>query len=105
LSIFFYKIREQEAEQVLLGEAPVGGGEGRGRKMNMVQKFVHMYVNEKIIPVETVPGIKGGEIKKSSDKVNSRITSFIHCKNLCKCHNVPSSNTTIKKIRNVQGER
>jgi hypothetical protein len=63
-----------------------------------------MYISEKIIHVETVPGIKGVKIKKSGDKVNSRIISFIHCKNLCKCYNVPSPNTSIKKIRNVQGE-
>jgi hypothetical protein len=27
--------------------------------MNMVQKCVHKYVNAEMIPVETVPGIRG----------------------------------------------
>jgi hypothetical protein len=33
--------------------------------MNAVQKCVHMYVNAKMIPVETVQGIGGGGIKES----------------------------------------
>jgi hypothetical protein len=55
-----------------------------------------MYVNAKIIPVETVPGIWGGEMKESSEGVNSNMLYLIHCKNLCKCHNVPPPSTTIK---------
>jgi hypothetical protein len=37
----------------------VGGGSGEewDRRVNMVQRCVHMYVNAKIISVETVPGI------------------------------------------------
>jgi hypothetical protein len=38
---------------------PVGrgswGAEG-GRRVNMVQKCIHMYLNAKMIPVETIPG-------------------------------------------------
>jgi hypothetical protein len=30
-----------------------------GRRVNMVQKFVHMYVNAKMITVETIPGMGG----------------------------------------------
>jgi hypothetical protein len=48
-----------------------------------------MYVNVKLMPVETIPGI-GGE-------VNSNMTYLIHCKKLCKCHNVLLPNTTIKE--------
>jgi hypothetical protein len=33
--------------------------EKRGRKVNMVQIYGHMYVNVKMIPVETVPGMGG----------------------------------------------
>jgi hypothetical protein len=33
--------------------------------MNTVKKCVNMYLNAKMIPVETVPGIGGGEIKES----------------------------------------
>jgi hypothetical protein len=28
-----------------------------GRRVNMVQKFVHTYISAKMIPVEIVPGI------------------------------------------------
>jgi hypothetical protein len=35
-----------------------------GRRVNTVQKCVYMYVNAKMIPVETVPGIRGGGIKE-----------------------------------------
>jgi hypothetical protein len=30
------------------------------RRVNTVQKCVHMYVNAKMIPVETIPGMEGG---------------------------------------------
>jgi hypothetical protein len=29
--------------------------------------------------------------------VNSNMIYLIHCKNLCKCHNVPPHSTTIKE--------
>jgi hypothetical protein len=32
------------------------------------EKCVHMYVNAKIIPVETIARIRGGEVKKSSGR-------------------------------------
>jgi hypothetical protein len=44
-------------EQVLLaGEMAEKGGS----RVNMVQKCVHMYVDVKMIPVETIPRIGGG---------------------------------------------
>jgi hypothetical protein len=48
-----------------------------------------MYVNAKMIPAETVPGIRGGGRKRAVEGVNSGILCLTHCKNLCKCHNVP----------------
>jgi hypothetical protein len=33
-----------------------------------------MYVNGKMIPVETIPGMEG---------------KGIYCKNFCECHNIP----------------
>jgi hypothetical protein len=42
-----------------------------------------MYVNTKLIPVETVPGIGGGRMKERSGYL-------IHCK----CYNVPPPRTT-----------
>jgi hypothetical protein len=49
-------------EQVLLGGWHLwgGGGEMDRKKVNMVQICVNMYVNTKMIPVETVPEIRGG---------------------------------------------
>jgi hypothetical protein len=52
--------------------------------------------NAKVIFVETVPGIGGGEIMQSSGGVSSHMLNLIHCKNFCKCHNVPPPITTIK---------
>jgi hypothetical protein len=47
-----------------------------------------MYVNAKMIAVETVPGIRRGGMKESSG-VNLSMIYLIHCKNLSKCYNVP----------------
>jgi hypothetical protein len=47
-----------------------------------------MYVNVKMIPVETVLGIGGG---------NLIMMYLIHCKNLCKGYSVPPPSTTIIK--------
>jgi hypothetical protein len=52
--------------------------------MNRAQKCVHMYVNAKMIPFETTPGMEGEGV----EGVNSCMVYLIHCKNLCKCHNV-----------------
>jgi hypothetical protein len=52
-------------------------------------KCVHMYINTKVISGETVPGIRGRRIKVSSGGDDSSIIYSIHCKKLCKCHNVP----------------
>jgi hypothetical protein len=35
--------------------------------------------------------------RKAVERVNSSIIYLIHCKNFCKCHNVPPPSTTIKK--------
>jgi hypothetical protein len=53
-----------------------------------------MYVNAKMITVENIPGIGGGRDKDSS------LIYLIHCKNICKCHNIPPSSTTINKQKN-----
>jgi hypothetical protein len=45
-----------------------------------------MYVNTKTIPVEIIPGMGG---RREVEGVNSRMIHLIHCKNFCKCHNVP----------------
>jgi hypothetical protein len=48
-----------------------------------------MYVNAKMIPAETVPGVRCGRMKEISRGRNSSRIYLIHCKNLCKCYNVP----------------
>jgi hypothetical protein len=45
-----------------------------------------MYVNGKMIPIETIPGNGGREIKENDRGGNS---TMIYFKNFCKCHNVP----------------
>jgi hypothetical protein len=37
-----------------------------------------------------------GRIKENVEEVNSTMIYLIHCKNLCKCHNVLPLSTTIK---------
>jgi hypothetical protein len=56
-----------------------------------------MYVNAKMIPVETVPGIRGWGDEKTVEGVISSMIYLIYYKNLCKYYNVPPPNTTIKK--------
>jgi antibiotic biosynthesis monooxygenase (ABM) superfamily enzyme len=48
-----------------------------------------MYANAKMIPVETVPGMGGGEIKERGEGDDFKYETLIHYKNFCKCHNVP----------------
>jgi hypothetical protein len=48
-----------------------------------------MYVNAKMIPVETVPGIRAGEMKDSSGGGEFKHDNLKHNKNLYKCCNVP----------------
>jgi hypothetical protein len=58
-----------------------------------------MYVNRKIISVETVPGMGRG-MKEMVEWVNSNMIYLIYCKNFCKCHNVSPTSTTTKKQTN-----
>jgi hypothetical protein len=45
-----------------VGTSGRGEVEGKGgRKVNIVQKCVHMYVNAKMIAVETIVGMEWGE--------------------------------------------
>jgi hypothetical protein len=85
-------------EQVLPGEGRFGiNGRGqvagKGKRMNMVQ--VHTYVNEKLYLLKLFQESGEGGIKEKAGS-NSSMMYLIHCKNLCKCHNVPHPSTTIK---------
>jgi hypothetical protein len=56
-----------------------------------------MYISARMRLVETISGIRGGGDKgKMMEGVNSSMMYRIHCKNLCKCHNVPPPSTIIK---------
>jgi hypothetical protein len=48
-----------------------------------------------MIPIETIPGIKGGVMGDRSGGGNSSIYLIIHCKNHCKCYNVSTPGTEI----------
>jgi hypothetical protein len=48
-----------------------------------------MYINAKMIPVETVSGIRGWQMKDSNGGVNSSMIYLINCKNFCKYYSVP----------------
>jgi hypothetical protein len=54
-----------------------------------------MYVNAKMIPIETVPESRDRGWKRAVEEVNSNLIYLINCKNLCKCYNVLPPNTTI----------
>jgi hypothetical protein len=56
-----------------------------------------MYVNGKVRPVQTIPGMGSGVIKGKGGGVNSSMIYLIYCKNFCKCHNAPSPSTTKQK--------
>jgi hypothetical protein len=53
-----------------------------------------MYVNGKMIPAESIPGM-GVEIKENGGVGDSSMLYLIYCKNFCKCHNVPPLSTAI----------
>jgi hypothetical protein len=59
-----------------------------------------LYVNAKVIPVETVAGIRGKDMKRAVEGVNSNMICLIHYKNLCKCYNVAPPSETIKNKSN-----
>jgi hypothetical protein len=56
-----------------------------------------MHVNAKMIPVGTIPGIGGGELRLAVEGVNSSVVYLIHCKNPCKCHNIPPTHHSNKE--------
>jgi hypothetical protein len=60
------KSETRRAEQVLAR----GRGRGGTRGGKGVYTYIHMYINAKMIPVETVPGIQRGEMKESGQGVN-----------------------------------
>jgi hypothetical protein len=53
-----------------------------------------MYINGKVVSVETTPGMRG---KEDDGEVNSSSIYLMYCKNFRKYRNVPRPSTTIKK--------
>jgi hypothetical protein len=47
-----------------IGSSEMGRLWKRSRRVNTVQKFVHIYVNTKVIPIESIPGMERGVIKE-----------------------------------------
>jgi hypothetical protein len=85
---FFYKNKTGRQNRSCLG----GGTSEReedirkeGQRVIWYKYSVLMFVNGKTRPVETIPGIGGGEIKENDGGVNS---SMIYSKKFCKYHNV-----------------
>jgi hypothetical protein len=56
-----------------------------------------MYVNAKMTPVKTLPGIRGEGMGERRGRGNSSMMYLIHCKNLHKYYKVLPPSTTIKK--------
>jgi hypothetical protein len=63
-----------------------------------------MYVNVKMIPVETVPVIRGGGMKRAVERMNSSMIYLTHFKNLCKCYNEPQFSTTLNLCHEAPSE-
>jgi hypothetical protein len=54
-----------------------------------------MYVNAKMIPGKTIPGMLGEKDKSVEDGMNPCMIYLIHFKNFDKCYNVPPPRKTI----------
>jgi hypothetical protein len=76
-----------------VGVALVGGGGDweRGRRMDMVQKCVYMYVNAKKIPVETVLRTRQRGRGREVEGNNSSMMYLVYCKNLVNATMYPYS--------------
>jgi hypothetical protein len=65
MSIFF--IQNQRTGLVPV----VGGGSGeKSRRVNVIKYSIDMYVNRKMVSVETIPGMGGGGEKEMVEGVN-----------------------------------
>jgi hypothetical protein len=73
----------------------VGAGRWQGKEVGewlQCINCIHMYVNAKMIPVETIPEMGG---RRMAEGVNSSMIYLINCTNFYKCHNVPPPSITI----------
>jgi hypothetical protein len=82
----------------VFGSVGVGGGGESVGEGEYGANTVYIYINGKSIPVETVPGMGGVEIKENDGGVNSSTIYLIYCKSFCYCHNVQPPSTIVKKF-------
>jgi hypothetical protein len=61
------------------------------------KQCIHVYVNAKMIPAETVPGVRREGWEGEVEVGNSSMICLIHYKDPCKCYNVPLPSTTTTK--------
>jgi hypothetical protein len=45
----------------------------RYKRVNIVQILIHIYVNGKMIPIKTIPGIREGALKETGGSVISSV--------------------------------
>jgi hypothetical protein len=62
-----------------------------------VQKYVHIYANAKMRPVETIPGMGVMWLKVSNGEGEFKYDLF-DTSELCRCHNAPP-HRAIKKLK------
>jgi hypothetical protein len=62
--------------------------------------YMHMYVNGKMRPAETIPGLGEGEESRMVEEGNSSMMYLIYCKNICKNHNIPPPSTILQINQN-----
>jgi hypothetical protein len=55
-----------------------------------------MYANRKMIPDESILGMRIWAKRRMVEGVNSSMIYLIHYRSFCNCYNVPPPSTTIK---------
>jgi hypothetical protein len=63
-----------------------------------------VYVNTKMIPVETIPGIGRREIKQNCGGGEFKYGILDMLYELSTCYNVPPPSTTIREKKNIETE-
>jgi hypothetical protein len=56
-------------------------GIGCGERVIWCENCIDMYVNVKMVSVETIPGMGGGGIKRAVKGANSSVIYMVHSKN------------------------
>jgi hypothetical protein len=101
----FTKLENRRVKQVLPGVGGGTSGKGRGgwRRVNMVQILCIHVCKWKNEICWNCSRNQGRGIKKNGEGVDSSMIYLIHCRNFCKCHNVPPPSTTITNFKIKEG--